>query len=229
MSTDLPDSIINLSQRACMVPYDNEPPCTPELEVSTNCDELYNYLVWGFDDPTCIDDVEGYNIYYKGDFSASLEWLDSVPETDTFYYRHDLNGPGEIVAGCYAVTAYDKNLNESPRSITICVDSCNFYEIPNVFTPNGDGINDLLIAKTSGLIEKVDFKLFNRTGIEVFRTGEPRLDWNGTYKGSLVGPGVYFYQCDVFERRISGIEQYHLSGFIHVITEKGAKPVIIEY
>jgi hypothetical protein len=34
---------------------------------------------------------------------------------------------------------------------------------------------------------------------------------------------VYFYQCDVSERRISGLELFHLSGFIHVITEEGAK------
>jgi len=228
-SPTLPDSIVNFSQRACMVPYDNEPPCTPDLEVSTNCDDLYNFLVWDYEDPACFDDVAGYNIYYKGDFSASLEFLYEVESPDTLNYRHDLNKPGQIVAGCYAVSAYDSNGNESPRSITICVDSCNFYEIPNVFTPNGDGKNDLLIAKTSGLIEKVDFRLFNRTGIEIFRTSEPRLDWNGTYKGDLIAPGVYFYQCDVFERRISGLEQYHLSGFIHIITEKGANPVIIEY
>ena len=37
----------------------------------------------------------------------------------------------------------------------ICIDSCNFYEIPNVFTPNGDDINDRLMAKTTGLVEKL--------------------------------------------------------------------------
>jgi gliding motility-associated-like protein len=228
MSPVLPDSIVNFSQEACIIPYDNEPPCTPYLQVSTNCDELYNDLIWSLESSVCYDDVKGYNIYYKGDFGANLALIDSVTVSDTLHYRHD-DLPGDIVAGCYAVSAYDRNGNESPLSATICVDSCNFYEIPNVFTPNGDGKNDLLIAKTSGLIEKVNFILYNRTGIEVFRTSEPRLNWNGTYKGSLVGPGVYFYQCDVFERRITGLEQFHLSGFIHVITVKGAKPVIIEY
>jgi gliding motility-associated-like protein len=111
----------------------------------------------------------------------------------------------------------------------ICVDSCKFYEIPNVFTPNGDDINDRLVAKTSGLIEKVDFKLFNRYGVLIFETDNPKLDWEGTYKGKIVSPGVYFYQCDVYERRISGLEMYHLSGFIHVITEKGATPGKPEY
>ena len=51
---------------------------------------------------------------------------------------------------------------------------------------------------------------------------------DGTYNGRIVSPGVYFYQCDVFERRISGLEQFHLSGFVHVITEEGAKVNKIE-
>ena len=108
------------------------------------------------------------------------------------------------------------------NSVMICVDSCNFYEIPNVFTPNGDDINDYLVAKTSGLVELVDFQLFNRNGLLLFRTAEPKLNWDGTYKGKIVSPGVYFYQCDVFERRITGLEEFHLSGFVHVITEEDA-------
>ena len=105
----------------------------------------------------------------------------------------------------------------------VCIDSCNFYEIPNVFTPNGDDINEKLVAKTSGLVEKINFRLFNRNGLLLFRTEEPRIEWDGTYKGRIVSPGVYFYQCDVFERRISGLEQFHLSGFVHVITEKNSQ------
>src|SRR5659263_727868 len=105
----------------------------------------------------------------------------------------------------------------------ICIDSCNFYEIPNVFTPNGDDINDKLVAKTSGLVEKIDFRLFNRNGLLLFRTEEPKIEWDGTYKGRIVSPGVYFYQCDVYENSSSGNEVKHLSGFVHVITELGAK------
>jgi len=105
----------------------------------------------------------------------------------------------------------------------LMIQKANFYEIPNVFTPNGDNINDKLIAKTSGLVEKVEFSLFNRNGQLLFKTEDPRLNWDGTYKGKIVSPGVYFYQCEVYERRISGIEQFHLSGFVHVITEAGAK------
>ena len=79
------------------------------------------------------------------------------------------------------------------------------------------------------MVEKVDFKLFNRYGVLIFQTEEPKLNWDGTYKGKIVSPGVYFYQCDVFERRISGLEQFHLSGFVHVITEPGAKVTAPEF
>jgi len=221
-----PQDLVNLSQEACMVPYDNEAPCTPELNVSTNCDSLYNYVSWSVDDTACFNDIAGYRLFYKPDFDGTLEELIVFNNRNILEYTHY---PGDIVAGCYDILAFDDVGNESPLSLVICVDSCNFYEIPNVFTPNNDGSNDILRAKTSGLVEKVDFKLYNRSGVLIFRTDIPRLNWNGTYKGDIVSPGVYFYQCDVFERRITGLEEFSLSGFIHVITEKGAEPVKIEY
>ncbi|MEE4215597.1 MAG: gliding motility-associated C-terminal domain-containing protein [Bacteroidales bacterium] len=222
----LPDKLLNLSQEACVIPIDNEPPCTPALNVTTNCDSLYNNVTWSVDDPECFEDIAGYRLFYKNTFEGDLGLLRTFDNRNILEYRHY---PGEIVAGCYAILAFDEEGNESPLSVVICVDSCNFYEIPNVFTPNNDGKNDILRARTTGLVEKVDFKLFNRGGLLIFQTEEPRLNWNGTYKGAVVKPGVYFYRCDVYERRITGLEEYSLSGFVHVITEKGAEAVTIEY
>ena len=217
----MPKDLVNFSQETCVTAIDNEAPCKPEINVTSECDSLYNIVRWTFADNNCLDDVAGYKIFYKlYSEGEELSLLTTINDKNTFVYKHY---PGEIISGCYAVSAFDLIGNESPRSVEICVDSCNFYEIPNVFTPNGDDINDWLKAKTSGLVEKVDFKLFNRYGMLIFETTEPKLNWDGTYKGEIVSPGVYFYQCDVFERRISGLEQYHLSGFIHVITEKGAQ------
>jgi gliding motility-associated-like protein len=215
----MPRDLINFSQETCIVPVDNEPPCQPEITVTSECDSLYNTVSWKITDGECFEDVAGYKIYYKLINEENLSLLTTINDKNTFSYKHF---PGEIVAGCYSVSAFDQIGNEGIQSVMICVDSCNFYEIPNVFTPNGDNINDFLIAKTSGLVEKVDFKLFNRYGVLIFQTDEPKLNWDGTYKDKIVSPGVYFYQCDVFERRISGVEQFHLSGFIHVITEAGA-------
>ncbi len=217
---DLPKNLINFSEITCVTPVDNEAPCQPEITVTSQCDSLYNTIRWSFTDPNCLNDVAGYIVYYKTTTEENLAPVTTINDKNVFSYKHR---PGEVVSGCYAVTAFDQIGNESIQSVMVCVDSCNFYEIPNVFTPNGDDINDRLVAKTSGLVEKIDIKIFNRYGVMVFQTAEPKINWDGTYKGNIVSPGVYFYQCDVFERRISGLEQFHLSGFVHVITEPGAK------
>lgn len=217
---NLPKNLINFSQIACATPVDNEPPCKPEITVTSQCDSLYNTIRWRFTDSDCPDDVVGYNIYYKPLYEGNLTLINTIENKNIFVYRHY---PGEVVSGCYAVSAFDDGGNESEKSTMICIDTCDFYEIPNVFTPNGDNFNDKLIARTSGQVEKVDMKIFNRYGVLVFQTDEPRINWDGTYKGKIVSPGVYFYQCEVFTRRITGLEKIHLNGFIHVITEKGAK------
>jgi len=220
LADSMPKNLINLSEIICTTPVDNEPPCPPSIVVTTQCDSLYNTITWRISDPTCFADVAGYKIYSKMKSEENLTLLTTINDKNVFSYKHY---PDEIIAGCYAVSAFDSTGNEGEKSVMVCIDSCNFYEIPNVFTPNGDNINEKLVAKTSGLVEKIDFKLFNRNGLLLFRTEEPRIDWDGTYKGKIVSPGVYFYQCDVYERRISGLELFHLSGFVHVITEENAK------
>jgi gliding motility-associated-like protein len=218
-SPGLPRNLINFSESACSTPVDNEPPCIPDFNLSSQCDSLYNMLRWKVSDPGCFSDVAGYKIYYKLPGAGDLSILATIVDKNVFSYKHFT---GDVIAGCYSISAYDLAGNESAKSAMMCVDSCNFYEIPNVFTPNGDNINDRLVAKTSGLVEKIDFKLFNRNGLMLFRASDPKIDWDGTYKGNVVSPGVYFYECDVWERRISGVVLFHLSGFVHVITEKGA-------
>jgi gliding motility-associated-like protein len=220
LAENMPKDLINLSERICTTPVDNEAPCSPQIIVRTQCDSLYNTVSWTITDPVCFADVAGYKIFYKTTTDENLTLINTINDKNIFSYRHF---PGDIIAGCYAVSAFDSVGNESKMSGMICIDSCNFYEIPNVFTPNGDDINDKLVAKTSGLVERIDFRLFNRTGLLLFKTEEPKINWDGTYKGKIVSPGVYFYQCDVFERRITGLETRHLSGFVHVITELNAK------
>jgi gliding motility-associated-like protein len=216
----MPKNLINLSESTCTTPVDNEPPCTPSLKVTSQCDSLYNVLTWSISDPVCFEDVAGYKIYSRMKSVEDLTLLTTINDKNVFTYKHF---PGETIAGCYAVSAFDLKGNESPQSAIICIDSCNFYEIPNVFTPNGDGFNDRLVAKTSGLVEKIDFRLFNRNGLLLFRTEDPKIDWDGTYKGKIVSPGVYFYKCDVYENRTSGTFVDPRFGFVHVITEENAK------
>ncbi len=219
---DLPASLVNYSHEACGIPEDNEPPCPPVLQVASICDSLYNSLVWTNPNNYCADDVESYKIYFIDELDADLILIGSGISASDTTFRHYLN---ESLAGCYAVTAIDSNANESSYSNIVCVDSCSYYEIPNVFTPNGDDKNDRLIARTNPFVEKIDIKIYSRSGVLVFKTEDPAINWDGynIKTRKLVSPGVYYYMCDVYERRLTGIEPRHYSGFVHVITDKNAK------
>lgn len=75
-------------------------------------------------------------------------------------------------------------------------DSClkNIY-IPNTFTPNGDGINDLLFVRGINIV-KVQFHLYNNLGEKVFYTDNLHSGWDGVYKGEKQTAQVYVYHCD---------------------------------
>ena len=65
--------------------------------------------------------------------------------------------------------------------------------MPNAFSPNGDGINDIYKPK-SGYQNITEFRayIFNRWGQKLFEWTDPATGWDGTYKGSPVKDGVYF-------------------------------------
>ena len=76
-------------------------------------------------------------------------------------------------------------------------------DLPNTFTPNGDGINDRLL-------QGWQIKLFNRNGILLYEGNE---GWNGNYKGQAVSSGVYYYQ--IFYPSGTGIKTE--SGYVRVV------------
>jgi len=196
--------------------------------------------------------MEKFRIYFTpdpGKYNYTL--IDSVYRDDV---KHWLGGNRYIyshertIKGCYYITAVDSAGNESDRNINrVCVDVCggasdDGYIIPNVFTPNNDGINDYLVATIYGcgcdfkggttsckggdIITKVDMKIYNRWGKLVFKTEEPCINWDGRDIDSkrLVSPGVYPYVCVVYENRMDGERIVPLVGFITVYSDSGAKP-----
>lgn len=66
--------------------------------------------------------------------------------------------------------------------------------IPNAFTPNSDGTNDLwqMYGNLKGL-KQIEVKVFNRIGEKVFESTDINFSWDGTYKGTKAPSGVYVY------------------------------------
>jgi gliding motility-associated-like protein len=67
------------------------------------------------------------------------------------------------------------------------------YWVPTAFTPNNDGLNDCFRATKWGIINKIEFSIYNRWGQKIFTTNNPADCWDGTFKGVKQDPGVYIY------------------------------------
>lgn len=220
----------NISHRNCGTPIDTIAPCPPFLTVESACDSLFNRLDWYYTPSReeCSEDVVEYRIYYTSNLNNSHAVLDSVQgRSNTIYTHYPENG----LAASYYITAIDSFGNESVPSAPVIIDNCHKYSIPNVFSPNGDGMNDILRPFEYQDVERIDMQIFNRWGQTVFETDDPNINWNGKHRDTddLVSPGVYYYICDVYEKRITGIEVRNIVGFIHVYHEKGATNVEGEF
>jgi gliding motility-associated-like protein len=67
------------------------------------------------------------------------------------------------------------------------------YYVPNTFTPNGDGINDIFRAIPVGMANTTYFRVFNRLGELVFETNKWLKGWDGTFKGKPQPNGTYVW------------------------------------
>ena len=96
--------------------------------------------------------------------------------------------------------------------LTIAVVNNSLLIVPNVITPNGDGLNDAFYPTHSG-IESYNCTIFNRWGAEIYSNDNVNGVWDGTKNGNKVAEGTYFYV--IVAQGIDGRE-YNLKGTINV-------------
>jgi gliding motility-associated-like protein len=130
---------------------------------------------WGFTDTTTNGTTWNWT-FGDGTSSNSKDPVHSYPGAGTYVVT-------EIVTNSFGCT--------SKKIDTVIV--TEGFTFPNVFTPNGDGKNDVLTITCSGT-SSFDLHIYNRWGQEMFSTTNPNISWDGrTNAGIKVSDGTYYY------------------------------------
>ncbi len=119
----------------------------------------------------------------------------TTPSSGTLGLTHTVSGlqvgqtltlQVRVLGGCVPVASL-------PVSGTTVTDQ---VYIPNAFTPNNDGLNDVLRVY-SNVIREMRFVVFNQWGEKIFESRSQAVAWDGTHKGKPQPSGVYMYVCDI--------------------------------
>ena len=104
----------------------------------------------------------------------------------------------------YTVQVTDRYgcINKGSVTVQVVCNNKNFF-IPNLFTPNGDGNNDVFYPRGVGLFRIKSLRIFDRWGEVVFerrefQANDPGVGWDGKYKGKNPVAGVYIYQIEIY-------------------------------
>ena len=141
-----------------------------------------------------------------GSYSATYQWRFTLNgESEPYLTRYEEDTEYTFTkAGTHNIVVYATFINGNdtiaytqeywdevgPMSVTI---SESKLEMPNAFSPNGDGINDIYKAK-DGYQSIIEFHayIFNRWGQKLYEWDDPAGGWDGKYNGKDVKQGVYF-------------------------------------
>ncbi|MCZ2336992.1 MAG: gliding motility-associated C-terminal domain-containing protein [Chitinophagales bacterium] len=166
--------------------------CKEELEVPVSVTDPLEINVQIVPD-TIIYEGESAELNIENIISgATYEW--STGETGTSITVSPIDETS------YIVTVTDENGCTATDVVKVAVrkakcDESDVY-LPNAFSPNGDGANDIFIAR-SHFIDEYELVIYNRWGQEVFRTTDKNQGWDGTFNGRALPPDSYAYYLKV--------------------------------
>jgi gliding motility-associated-like protein len=125
--------------------------------------------------------------------AASYKWIPAASLDNP-----DISNPtaSSSTTTLFTVEGTDAFGCKNRDTISVVVDFSNkngLFFVPNAFTPNNDGLNDCFGIKHWGVLESVEFNVYNRWGELVFRTTDVTKCWDGKWKGREQDPAVFVY------------------------------------
>ncbi|MBI2272137.1 MAG: gliding motility-associated C-terminal domain-containing protein [Bacteroidetes bacterium] len=150
---------------------------------------------------------------------SSLLW--NFGESDPYNNTSTLPDPSHsyYYMGVYCISLVATNTAGCYSSVQKCIEVyADSMFVPNVFTPNNDGSNDLYSVKTYGM-RNFDFQIFDRWGLIVFQGGSTsKIDWDGRTPSGMEAPdGTYYY---LYTGESLKGKKYQGSGFLELIRGK---------
>ncbi|MEZ4911124.1 MAG: gliding motility-associated C-terminal domain-containing protein [Saprospiraceae bacterium] len=128
----------------------------------------------------------------------SVTWQDSKGEIISRDFEFDYTSTESDIIEVIAISS---NGCESRAKITVKVDNELKLFFPNIFTPNGDGVNDRFVVWKNKIPAVLDeMHVFDRFGNEVFNAkdldfNDPNTGWDGSFRDSHAEDGTYVYIC----------------------------------
>jgi gliding motility-associated-like protein len=127
----------------------------------------------------------------------------------------NLENPYHVYAmpGKYNVCLTISSVDNCVDDTCIVVDVVEGIEVPNVFTPNGDGYNDVFDIRASGMAQ-FSLQVYNRWGALIFESNSANVKWDGrTLAGEPADDGTYFYVLNAK----SDSKDYSQHGFVTLL------------
>ncbi len=110
------------------------------------------------------------------------------------------------VTTLYCVTVTDTNGCTDQACVTVIVETpcaLNYeYEVPNAFSPNNDGVNDVFsLQGWEYCVDQFVLNIYDRWGEKVFESDDPAKTWDGTYRGKSVDPAVFTFYISATNKK----------------------------
>ncbi|MCF8331053.1 MAG: gliding motility-associated C-terminal domain-containing protein [Bacteroidales bacterium] len=121
--------------------------------------------------------------------------LDAGSGFDQYTWQDGFSGQKYIASfpGEYWVEVTDNGcMNTDTIVLTPCENELSRLYVPNTFTPDGNGLNDLFLAKGNGILD-YEILIYNRWGQKIYHSKDMTKGWNGKFKNKMAPQGNYFY------------------------------------
>ncbi|MBI5218848.1 MAG: gliding motility-associated C-terminal domain-containing protein [Bacteroidia bacterium] len=183
-----PVNILNNDQVYCVL--------TSTLTCVSNNNIQSNTLLVMFNPlPVLSATQQAESCHGAGDASINLNITQGTPPYSIHWDNPSINATAtaaNLHSGTYNVTVTDNKSCSIDTSIFISPEGSGCLFIPNVFSPNSDGKNDVLLVRGSN-IKSLLLRIYDRWGNKIFETDKQTEGWDGTYNGTPLNAGVFVY------------------------------------